>query len=199
MRAEVGLLVIAEGDDLGADAVGALAQQCESAGCRAAARPCRRAPGPAKISALASAIASTDGEVAQVHRLDRGDDGHVRAHHLGERRDLAGVVHADLEHAVLRCPAACAPASAARPSDCCRTSPPRASAPACARHRRSISLVPVLPTLPVTATMRALVRSARGAADGFQRAQRIGDAQQRAVVAAARDSRRRRWPRRRRP
>ena len=38
-------------------------------------------------------------EIFQMHRRDRGDDRHMRAHQLGERRDLAGMVHADLEHA----------------------------------------------------------------------------------------------------
>ena len=85
--------------------------------------------------------------------------------------------------------AACAPASAARPSGCCRTSRRRASAPASDRHRRSISLVPVLPTLPVTATMRALAARARGPADGFQR--RAADRRRAAARRrrAARDSR----------
>ncbi|GCC45431.1 hypothetical protein chiPu_0029314 [Chiloscyllium punctatum] len=38
------------------------------------------------------------GEEFQMHRLDRGDDGDVRPHHLHQRSDLAGMVHADLEH-----------------------------------------------------------------------------------------------------
>ena len=37
-----------------------------------------------------------------MHRLDRGDDRDVRPHQLDERRDLAGMVHADLEDAVAR-------------------------------------------------------------------------------------------------
>src|SRR3546814_6012503 len=40
------------------------------------------------------------GEVADVRRLDVGDDGDVRAHQGGQLADLAGVVHADFEHAV---------------------------------------------------------------------------------------------------
>ena len=40
------------------------------------------------------------GEELDMHRLDRGDDRDVRPHHLRQRRDLAGMVHAELEHAV---------------------------------------------------------------------------------------------------
>ena len=41
-------------------------------------------------------------EKLQMHRRDGGDDGDVRAHEFGERRDLAGMVHADLEHGIFR-------------------------------------------------------------------------------------------------
>ena len=57
-------------------------------------------------------------------RLDRRNQRHMRADHAGQRRDLAGVVHADLEHAECAVRAACAQASAARPNGCCRR-PPR--------------------------------------------------------------------------
>ena len=43
------------------------------------------------------------------------------ARQAGQRRDLAGMVHADLGHAERARPPAGAPASAARPSGCCRT------------------------------------------------------------------------------
>ncbi len=39
-------------------------------------------------------------EEFEMHRRDGGDDRHVGPHQPGERRDLAGVVHADLENAV---------------------------------------------------------------------------------------------------
>ena len=39
-------------------------------------------------------------EIFQMHRRDRRDDRHMRAHQFGQRRDLAGMVHADLEHRV---------------------------------------------------------------------------------------------------
>ena len=42
-------------------------------------------------------------EELQMHRLDGGDDRDVRAHELGQRRDLAGVIHADFEHRKARC------------------------------------------------------------------------------------------------
>ena len=38
-------------------------------------------------------------EVAEMGGGDRGDDSHMRAHHLDQRPDLVGVVHADLEDA----------------------------------------------------------------------------------------------------
>ena len=41
-------------------------------------------------------------EEFEMHRLDRGDDRDLRAHQAGERLDLAGMVHADLEHGVAR-------------------------------------------------------------------------------------------------
>ncbi len=41
-------------------------------------------------------------KIFQMHRLDGGDDGDVRTHQFGERRDLAGMVHADFEHRVFR-------------------------------------------------------------------------------------------------
>ena len=66
-------------------------------------------------------------EEFQMHRRDRGDDRHMRTHQRGQRRDLARMVHADLEHAELRRAAASARARAARPSDCCRRPPTRAS------------------------------------------------------------------------
>ena len=103
-------------------------------------------------------------EVAQVHRLHRGDDATC-----GRTISASGVISPAWFMPISNTPysvaAACAPASAARPSGCCRTSPTHASARRRSRHSRSISLVPVLPTLPVTATMRALAAGARGAAD----------------------------------
>ncbi len=41
-------------------------------------------------------------EEFEMHRLDRGDDRHVRAHQPGERLDLAGVIHAQFEHGIER-------------------------------------------------------------------------------------------------
>ena len=93
----------------------------------------------------------------------------------GQRRDLAGVVHADLEHAVGRGLAACAPGSAARPSDCCGWQRWRGSAPAAPARWRSTSLVPVLPTLPVTPAIRPAVRSRAARPRRSQRQLRVGD------------------------
>jgi hypothetical protein len=42
------------------------------------------------------------GEEFEMHRLDRGDDRHVRPHQPRQRLDLAGMIHPDLEHGVAR-------------------------------------------------------------------------------------------------
>ncbi len=42
------------------------------------------------------------GEKFKMHRLDGRDDRHMRTHHAHERRDFAGMVHADFEHPVAR-------------------------------------------------------------------------------------------------
>ena len=41
-------------------------------------------------------------EELEMHRLDRGHDRHMRPHQARQGRDLAGMVHADLEHAIAR-------------------------------------------------------------------------------------------------
>ena len=42
------------------------------------------------------------GEEFEMRRLDRGDHGHMRPHQARQRRDLAGMVHAELENRVAR-------------------------------------------------------------------------------------------------
>ena len=106
-----------------------------------------------------------------------GGDGHgVGPHHAHQRRDLAGVVHADLEHGPLGVAAACAPGSAARRCGCCRTSPTRARGRR-GRARRAIAWVTlVLPTEPVTAPRRARgARSRAATPNALQRLQRVAD------------------------
>ena len=58
------------------------------------------------------------GEEPEMRRLDGGDDGDIGPDHARERADLAGMVHAELEHAERGARAAGARATAARPSDC---------------------------------------------------------------------------------
>jgi len=41
-------------------------------------------------------------EELQMHRLHGGDDRHMGAHQPGQRRDLAGMVHAHFQHGVAR-------------------------------------------------------------------------------------------------
>ena len=57
---------------------------------------------PPKISPLASAIAASRGEEAEMRGRDRRDHRDLRPHQAGERRDLAGRVHAELVDAVGR-------------------------------------------------------------------------------------------------
>ena len=62
---------------------------------------------PRRIAAFSSAIASMRAEKADMRLLHRGDDRDMRAREARERRDLAGMVHADLgdaERAVRRHP-----------------------------------------------------------------------------------------------
>ena len=100
-----------------------------------------------------------EGKYSRCTGLHRGDHGDVRAHHLRRAARSRRRGSCRSRRCRTRRRAACAPGSAARPSGCCRTSPRRAPRPASSRARRSISLVPVLPTLPVTATIRALLRA----------------------------------------
>ena len=76
---------------------------------------------PEKISALASAIASILAKYSRWTGAIVGDDRDMRTHHGDQRRDFARMVHADFEHCRNAPVPACARASAARPSDCCRT------------------------------------------------------------------------------
>ena len=99
------------------------------------------------------------GEILDVDSGDRGDDRDMRAHHAAQRRDLVRVIHADLENAEARRFRHARQASAARPNDYCRRRPRRARRPPCVKASRSASFVDVLPTEPVTATTRALVRA----------------------------------------
>ena len=69
------------------------------------------------------------------------------------------MVHADLEDAEVGSRAACGRASAARPNDCCRRRPKHGSRPGGESARRIASLVPVLPTEPVMATILAWLRA----------------------------------------
>ena len=80
-------------------------------------------------------------EIFEMNRGYRRYDRDMRPHHRGERRDFARVVHADFEHAESGMSAAFAPASAARPNDCCRKQPAHGLPPAGASTSRSASFV----------------------------------------------------------
>ena len=107
---------------------------------------------PLENLALGVGDVGVAGEKFAVRRGDGGDDGDVRPHQPGQRGQLALMVHAHLEHAEPRRRAASAPGSAARRYGCCSSSPSDAPGPARERSSaaNSASLVPVLPTEPVT-------------------------------------------------
>ena len=94
-----------------------------------------------------------------MNRLDRGDDGHIRANHRGQRENFVSMIHADLENAEL--------GVARHARECQRNAPmivvgcDRCVRPALLRDSaiRIASLVPVLPTEPVIATIAALLRA----------------------------------------
>ena len=98
------------------------------------------------------------GEEAEMGGRDPGDHGDLRPDQAGERRDLAGRVHAELVDAVDRV------ARRARERE--RHAPVIVVAGGARMGRRltlrtseSASLVPVLPTLPVIAAIRAWLRT----------------------------------------
>ncbi len=89
----------AEGQDPRAHALGLGLQAVEV---RIVERQDGRAAGHQAVEDLGLGVGDLRhrGEELDMHRLDRGDDGDVRPHHLRQRRDLAGMVHAELEHAI---------------------------------------------------------------------------------------------------
>ena len=89
----------------------------------------------------------------------RGDDRNVRAHQLGERRDLAGVVHADLEHRVFRARRTARERQRHAPVIVVGGGRGMRLAVGARAPARSASLVPVLPTEPVTAMTLACERA----------------------------------------
>ena len=97
-------------------------------------------------------------EELDMHRLDGGDHRHLRADHVGQGQDLVRMVHADLEHAEDGLARHAGEGERNAPmivvgSDRGIVVPWRESA------RRIASLVPVLPTEPVIATIFAFVRA----------------------------------------
>jgi hypothetical protein len=99
LGADVGGFVLAEGEDApGARGARVGLQALEM---RVVPVDHRRAAGlePGEDLAFGVGDAVDRAEVLDMDGLHRGDDRHVGPHHAGERRDLGGVVHADLEHA----------------------------------------------------------------------------------------------------
>ena len=145
-------------------------------------------------------------EEFEMHRLDRGDDRHMRARQGGER-PRSRRRGSCRSRAPRSAPSAgSGRATAARPNDCCRRRPRHGSRPSAASARRSASLVLVLPTEPVTPmtfASRARARRPRQVARARRaRRARPGAAPARASPRACRRrrrARRRRRPRARRP
>ena len=130
-----------------------------AAGCPPAARRCRPGAGRAGWLAFSSAIASRLPRWPICAAAIVGDDRDVRRAPAGpaarSRRDGSC---RSRRRRTRRRPAA-GPASAARPNGCCRTPRRRGSGRTRDSTARSISLVVVLPTLPVTATTRPAKRA----------------------------------------
>ncbi len=128
-------------------------------------------------------------EIFDMDRRDGGDQRRMRADHAHERRDLAGDGSCRSRIRRIARRPACARASAARPSDCCRRRPRRASRRSRSSIARSISLALVLPTEPVTATIaraRARPRCATPAAPSPSAYRRPQRPDRRAASASAR-------------
>jgi hypothetical protein len=114
--------------------------------------PCRPAPAPSKIDAFSWAMPSMLSK-AQMRRRDGGDQ-----RHIGARQRASGAISPGwfmpISITAKSVSAASAPASAARPNGCCSCARRHGCGPAAAAAR-SISLVEVLPTEPVTPHLRA--------------------------------------------
>ena len=104
------------------------------------------------------------------------------------------MVHAHFEHADIARRAASGPGSAARRHGCCSSSPSGARGPAPTRSSaaNSASLVPVLPTEPVTPMILRLAALARRPGEVVERDRRVGDADMRDGRRPARPARPRR-------
>jgi hypothetical protein len=93
----VGAGGFAEGDGAGAQARASASRIGVVAG-RRSRWPCRRAGGRRKIAAFSWAMPSMLAKGLQMRGGDGGDHRDMRRGQAGQRRDLAGVVHADLDH-----------------------------------------------------------------------------------------------------
>ena len=138
---------------------------------RPAAPPSRPARRPRKIVAFSARDRRFRAHQPEMRAVDTGDDRHIRPHQPRQRRNLARMVHADLEHREIR--VARHPRQRQRHADMVVETRlgrmhARQTRPSTAR---SISLVVVLPTLPVTATIFA-----RGSAPAQAAASRVSPA-----------------------
>ena len=89
-----------------------------------------------------------------MHRRDGGDHRDVRPGQPRQRRDLAGRVHADLDHREVARPRGIRASVSGTPQWLLKLFSAAWTRPCAPSAARSISLVPVLPTEPVTATTR---------------------------------------------
>ncbi len=174
-------------------------RDARSAGCRAAG--CATPPGssPSKISAFAKAMPVDRPKVPRWTARHGGDERHMRAGELRERRGSLRRGSCRSRSRRSGRQAACAPASAARPSGCCSSSQRRGWRPARRGRARSISLVEVLPTEPVTATTRACGAGAGMGAEGAPAPPSVSSTSRRGASSAAPRGCGRRRPRRPRP
>jgi len=127
-------------------------------------RTARRRFQAENISALASAILASEPKNSRCTGAIVVMTADMRARQARQRLDLAGVIHSPFPARHNACSPDSARATAARPNDCCRRDGRRAFSPSLASANRNASLVPVLPTEPVTPI--TLARQARTGGGG---------------------------------
>ena len=94
--------VLSEGDDALDARVLGLALEARELAVVAIDHRCTAVPEPQEDFGLGVGDRLDRAEKFEMHRLDRGDDRHVRPHQPGQRLDLAGMIHSHFEHGVAR-------------------------------------------------------------------------------------------------
>jgi hypothetical protein len=189
-QARIGLLVLAERHDT-RDA-GRLGARLRCANCGMSRLRRRRRPARRRERSRPWRRRSCErAEEFEMHRRDRGDHRDMRAHQPRQRLDLAGVIHAHFQHRVAR--ARRTARQRQRHAPMIVVGGDRGVGLAVFRQREpQRSLVPVLPTEPVTPITLALAARARRGGEIAQSRQHIGDDEERRIAGKSRAGPRRR-------